>query len=265
MDITNILYAALCIGGLGLLFGLGLGFAAKKFAVEVDPLVPVVRDLLPGANCGGCGFAGCDAFAKAVVEGVAPPNGCPVNNKEKAKEIAKALGKETTELIKKTAFVKCNGTCENANEKYEYYGITDCVSASYLQGTGSKSCEYGCLGLGTCVKSCMFDAITVINGIAVVDEEKCTSCGMCVKSCPKTLIELVPAASPTRVICHSKDKGKSVKEKCKVGCIACSLCVKACQYDAIHVNDSLAKIDYEKCVNCGACVAKCPTKAIIKD
>lgn len=263
MELTNILNAALVIGGLGLLFGVGLGLAAKKFAVEVDPLFPVVRDLLPGANCGGCGFAGCDAFAKALVAGEGKPNGCPVNNNDNMLKIAAALGKEAKAGERLVSFVKCNGTCDKAKDKYEYYGITSCRSASYLQGTGAKSCEYGCLGLGECVDACMFDAIHIVDGIAVVDETKCTACGMCVKACPKAIIEIVPEKGHTRVRCNSLDKGKDVKAKCSVGCIGCGICVKTCESDAIHVTNQLAKIDYEKCINCGKCVAKCPTKAIV--
>lgn len=263
MEITNIIYAAVTLGGLGLIFGLGLGFAAIKFAVETDPLVPVVRELLPGANCGGCGFAGCDAFANAIVKGEAKPNGCPVNNADNIAQIAKEIGQEVIAGEKTAAFVKCNGTCELASEKYEYYGISDCVSASQLQGGGSKGCEFGCLGLGSCYKACMFDAIRIENGVAVIDEEKCVSCGLCVTACPKNLIEIIKESGHTRVRCSSTDKGKEVKAKCKVGCIGCGICVKQCQDDAIHVTDSLAKIDYDKCINCNKCVEKCPTNAII--
>ncbi len=262
MDINNIINAAIAIGGLGLLFGIGLGIAAIKFAVEVDPLVPVVRNLLPGANCGGCGFAGCDAFANAIVKGEARPNGCPVNNDDNAAEIAKVMGQEVVVGEKTSAFVKCNGTCENASEKYEYYGIKDCVAASYLQGSGAKGCTYGCLGLGSCFNVCMFDAITIEDGIAYINEEKCVSCGACVDACPKNLIEIIKVAAKVKVNCSSKDKGKEAKENCKVACIGCGICVKQCEFDAIKVTDNLAKIDYDKCTNCGKCAEKCPTKAI---
>lgn len=263
MDYMNILYAAAALGGLALIFGVGLGFAAIKFAVEVDPLIPVVRELLPGANCGGCGYAGCDGYAMALVDGKAVPSACPVNSSENAEKIAKALGMEVVIGEKTSAFVKCNGTCENAKDKYQYYGIKDCKSAHYLQGSGSKGCEYGCLGLGSCFNVCMFGAITIENGVAIIDEDKCTSCGLCVSSCPKALIEIIKTSAHTRVQCSSNDKGKDAKSKCTVSCIGCGICVKQCEDDAIHVTDSLAKIDYDKCINCGKCVAKCPTKCII--
>ncbi len=263
MEISSIVFSAASIGGLGLLFGLGLGVAAKKFAVKIDPLIPLVRDALPSANCGACGFAGCDAFAKAVVEGHAPTNGCPVGGKECAERVAAIMGVDAVTKERTTAFVKCNGSCDNAKQKYEYYGVVDCRDEAYLQGGGSKTCSYGCLGGGSCVKACMFDAINIVDGIAVIDEEKCTSCGMCVATCPKNLIEIIPAAKTTRVVCNSQDKGKDVKAACSVGCIGCRMCFKACEYDAIIIDGTLAKVDYEKCVLCNACRDKCPTKAIV--
>ncbi|WP_058485502.1 RnfABCDGE type electron transport complex subunit B [Defluviitalea phaphyphila] len=262
MDITSIIYPVISIGGLGLLFGTGLGYASKKFAVEVDERIPQVRDLLPGANCGGCGFAGCDAFAKAVVEGKVTPEGCPVNNSESIEKIASLMGLKVEQGEKKVAVVKCNGTCENSKNKYEYYGITDCRDAALIPGGGAKSCSYGCLGLGTCKKVCPFGAIEIENGIAVINEDKCTACGNCVDACPKAVIELVPIKNRVRVLCNSQDKGKDVKQSCSVGCIGCRMCVKACEYDAIDFNNNLAHIKYDKCTQCMACVKKCPTKAI---
>lgn len=262
MDIANILYPVISLGGLGVTFGVLLGYASKKFATEVDPMIPLVRDALPGANCGGCGYAGCDALAKAMVEGVATPNACPVGGAEAAKKIGEILGLAVEEGEKTVAFVKCNGTCDKATEKYNYYGVMDCQSAAIISGGGSKACSYGCLGLGSCVKVCEFGALSVHNGVAIVDEEKCTSCGMCVGACPKGLINIVPQEKKVRVMCNSKEKGKEVKDSCTVGCIGCTLCVKACEYDAMEFSNNLANVKYDKCTQCNACAEKCPTKAI---
>lgn len=263
MDFTSILFSTLSIGGLGLIFALGLGYASKKFAVEVDPLVPLVRDALPGANCGACGFAGCDAFAKAIVDGSAPINGCPVGGKECATALSSIMGVEVIESAKEVAFVKCQGDNTLAREKYIYNGVYDCKNAAFLQGKGSKACEYGCLGLGTCVKACEFGAIDIVNGIAVINSKKCVGCKQCVLACPKDLIVMVPDDSKIRVSCASLEKGKGVKDNCQVGCIACKMCVKACEFDAIKVENNIAVIDYEKCTQCGACFEKCPTNAIV--
>lgn len=262
MEITTILFSGLSIGGLGLLFGLGLGVAAKKFAVEVNPLIAAVREALPSANCGACGYAGCDAFAKAVVEGDAKTNGCPVGGASCAEAVAAIMGEEAGTMEATTAFVKCKGTCDVAKEKYHYYGLSDCTAANYLQGQGSKQCTYGCLGLGSCVKACMFGAIDIIDGVAVINEEKCTSCGMCVEACPKNIIEIIPADAHIRVDCNSQEKGKDTRAACSVGCIGCQKCSKVCEYDAIEFINGLAHIDYEKCTRCGACVEACPMKTI---
>jgi Na+-translocating ferredoxin:NAD+ oxidoreductase subunit B len=262
MDSMNIIYPVLSLGGIGITLGALLGYASQKFAVEVDERVPLVRDALPGANCGGCGFAGCDAFAKAVVEGDARPNGCPVGGAQSAEKIGEVLGLKVEMGEKTSAYVKCNGTCNNAKEKYKYYGITDCVGAANIPGGGSKSCGNGCLGLGSCVKVCDFGAIDIVDGIAFINEDKCTSCGKCVNICPKTVIEIVPVSKRVRVECNSVDKGKDTRDNCKVGCIACKMCERACQYEAIEISNNLARVKYENCTQCGACVLKCPTKSI---
>lgn len=263
MDIMNILYPMISIGGLGLVFGVGLGYASKKFAVDVDPRVPLLRDVLPAANCGGCGYAGCDAFAAALAAGDASPTACPVGGAKVAQQLAEILGMTVEPKQATTAFVQCNGTCEKSQNQYEYHGIIDCKEASFLPGAGPKSCSYGCMGLGTCVRACPFDAIEIKDGIAVIIEEKCTSCGNCVKACPKSLIEIIPVEKRVRVACNSKDKGKDVRGICTVGCIGCRMCVRACEYEAIDFDNQLAHINYEKCTQCMACVQKCPTKAII--
>lgn len=260
-----ILKSIISLGGMGLLFGLILAFASKKFEVETDPKSMSIRELLPGANCGACGYVGCDGYAEAAAQGQAPVDGCPVGGSSTAEKIAEIMGVEVSLGEKKSALVLCQGDCDKAFDKYDYQGIYDCTAASMLAG-GLKGCVYGCLGFGTCVKVCPFDAIHINDKkIAVVDEQKCKACGMCVTACPKNLIELVPQSSKVRVLCKSTDKGRNVKSNCKIGCIGCQICVKACKFDAIEFVDNLAKISYDKCVNCMVCAEKCPTGAIFAD
>jgi electron transport complex protein RnfB len=251
----------IALGGLAVFFGIVLAYASKKFAVEVNPKITEVREFLPGANCGGCGYAGCDALAEAVATGVAPISACPVGGADLAAKLAEVMGVEVGSLEPKVARVMCGGDKDNAKQKYEYQGIEDCKAAEMLAG-GSKSCRYGCTGLGTCERACPFDAIHVVNGVAVVDEEKCTACGKCIEVCPKGIIDIVPLSKQVRVLCKNLEKGKAVMEACKVGCIACQKCVKVCRFDAIKVENNVAKIDYDKCVNCMMCAEVCPTKAI---
>jgi len=262
MNINGLIYSTLSLGGMGLIFGAGLAYASQKFAVEIDPKAVAVREVLPGANCGGCGYPGCDGFANAVAKGEAKVNGCPVGGTETAEKIAEIMGLVVEDSTKMVAHVICNGTCDNAKEKYEYIGIQDCKAANIVNG-GSKSCSFGCLGLGTCVDVCPFDAIFINDkGIAEVIDDKCTACGNCIEACPKNVITLVPYGQEVIVDCNSKDKGKKVKVSCDVGCISCKICEKNCPFDAIHVVDNLAVIDYTKCKECMICVEKCPTGAI---
>ena len=262
MDIPSILYPVHSVGGLGLVFGAGLGFAGKVFAVEEDPRIGQVVECLPGANCGGCGFPGCNGLASAIVAGTAPVNGCPVGGAAAAAKIAEVMGVSAGETEKLVAHVNCKGTCTNAKSKYEYVGISDCTMASQLASGGAKGCSYGCLGLGSCVKACAFGALSIVDGIAVVDEEKCVACGKCVKACPKHLVVLKPASKKTVVNCSSKDMGKTVIANCSVGCIGCKICEKNCKFDAIHVENNIARIDYSKCKDCGLCAMKCPKNVI---
>lgn len=259
--INELLAPVLTLGGMGLVFGAGLAYASKKFAVEVDPRIARIREVVPGANCGACGYPGCDAFAAAVVEGRIQANGCPVGGAKCAGKIAEIMGSSAEDVESKVAKVICNGSKDKCSDKYVYHGIEDCKAATNIAG-GDKSCKYGCLGLGTCVRACAFDAITIENGIAVINPEKCTGCTMCVKECPKSVITMAPISKTVHIMCNSNDKGKEVKANCSVGCIGCQICVKACPFNAIDFENNLAKINYEKCTNCGVCVAKCPTKAI---
>lgn len=261
MEIMSILLPIIVLGIMAVVFGAVLGFAGIKFKVEQDERVPLVRECLPGANCGGCGFAGCDALAAAIVEGTAPVNGCPVGGAAVAEKVAGVMGVKAETAAKKTAFVKCNGNCEAAKDKYVYFGAPNCGLENALSG-GKKMCSYGCLGDGNCVKACAFDAIHVINGVAVVDKEKCVACGACIKACPKNLIELVPYDSKVRVACSSHDMPKAAKDNCVNACIGCKLCEKNCPSEAVKVDNFLAKVDYAKCTQCGVCTEKCPTKAI---
>lgn len=259
---TGILIAAATVGIIGLLIGLFLGIAGEKFKVEIDEREVRVREELPGNNCGGCGYAGCDALAKAIASGEASVDACPVGGAPVAEKIASIMGKEAGESVRTCAYVKCNGDCDKTRDSYEYSGVKDCSVMPHMQNGGPKTCTYGCLGYGSCKKACPFGAIEIVNGIAVVDKDKCKSCGKCVAACPRNLIEIVPYDSKYRVQCNSHDKGVTVKKGCDVGCIGCMLCTKQCEYGAITVENFLAHIDYDKCVGCGKCAEKCPQKCI---
>lgn len=261
MNILDVLNPVVAIGGLGLIFGIGLGLAAKKFAVPVDERVGAVRENLPGANCGGCGFAGCDAFAKAVVKGEIGVDGCPVCNQEQVRCIATVMGQEATTSVKRKAFLKCQGSAQHAPMKYHYSGAESCEEAQ-LVGGGPKKCVYGCLGFGSCKVKCHFDAITIQDGIAVIDRHKCTGCGSCVAACPRHIIEIKPEDTAYRVVCASQEKGKEVKGVCEVGCIGCGICVRQCESHAISLKNNCAMIEHQKCTQCGKCEEKCPTRAI---
>lgn len=259
ISIKEIGIAGAVVGGMGLIIGILLGIAAKKLAVEADERTEKVRACLAGSNCGGCGFAGCDACAEAIVKGEAPVNACPGSD---AAKIAEVMGVEAVETVKKVAFVKCVGTCDKTVVKYRYQGIPDCRKLALIPGHGEKECIYGCMGYGSCVNACKFDAISIESGVALVTPDRCTGCGMCTKVCPNGLIELIPYSAKCAVACFSKDKGKDTKAKCGAGCIGCGICAKQCENGAITVENNLAKIDFEKCTGCGKCAQKCPRKAI---
>lgn len=252
------------LGGLGIIFGAGLSVASKIFEVETDPKVEEVRQALPGANCGACGFPGCDGLANAIAQGKAAVNACSVGGQLVADKVAAIMGVDSLETEKNVAVVLCQGDCEKAKDKYIYDGIADCRAQNILAG-GGKSCSYGCLGCGTCKDVCEFDAIEIINGIAVIDKEKCTACEMCIGVCPKHIIELVPYKQKVIVKCKSQDSGRDVRGNCSVGCIGCRICVRNCPEEAFNFENFLAEINYDKCTNCGICVEKCPTKAIWSD
>lgn len=261
MDMISILIAAAVVGVVGILAGVLLGVASEKFKVEVNETEIKVRELLPGNNCGGCGYPGCDGLAAAIANGEAKSNGCPVGGEEVAKKIAEIVGGDT-DSVKLIAHVKCAGDCNKAQDVYEYIGPKDCKLASNAPGGGPKGCSFGCLGYGSCKKVCQFDAISIVDGIAVIDADKCKSCGMCVLECPRNIIEMVPYDDKAIVNCNSRDFGKDVKAVCSTGCIGCGICQKNCPEGAITVENHLASVDYSKCTGCGACKEKCPVKII---
>ena len=257
----KILLPVLIFIGLGLLMGALLALASKLFAVKKDEKAEAIKECLPGANCGGCGYSGCDAYAAAVSAGDAPVNKCSVGGAEAASKIAQIMGVDAGAQVRMRAQVMCSGTGEYAKKKYIYEGIDDCVAASKIGG-GDKMCKNGCIGLGTCVRACPFDAIVVENGVAAVDYSKCKGCGICVSACPKRIIKLIPFDAKHWVGCMSVDDGKNTRKVCDVGCISCKICQKNCPAGAINVDNFVASIDYDKCTGCDICTDKCPRHII---
>ncbi len=259
----EILYAVATLGGVGALLGILLGAAAHFFAVAVDPRVEAVRDALPGANCGACAYAGCNKYAEAVVEGAAPANACIPGGSASAEAIAAIMGLEAAAVKPLVAAVFCRGDRSRAGELFLYNGISDCVQAQQYHG-GFKTCPYGCLGLGNCVRACPFEAITMgPNGLPRVDEAKCTGCGLCRDACPRGIIRLIPKGDAGHLVwCSSQDRGKKVSGACEVGCTGCKACVRVCPREAISMEGNLAMIDLDKCDDCGLCVEKCRFNAI---
>lgn len=264
MSVMGIIAAAAVVGLVGIFVGLFLGVAGLKFKVEVDEREEAVLAALPGNNCGGCGFAGCSGLAAAIAKGEAAVNACPVGGEPVGNRIASIMGVESASGKRQVAFVHCQGDCEKAGTDYEYTGVEDCRMMAFVPAGGPKSCNSGCMGYGSCVKACPFDAIHIVNGVAVVDKEKCKACGKCVEVCPKHLITLIPYDAKTEVSCRSTDKGPVTMKACQVGCVGCGICVKNCPAQAVTVTEFHAEIDQEKCTGCGTCVEKCPKKAIVQ-
>lgn len=261
---SPILAAAVILGGLGLLFGIVLTVTSKVFAVPSNPKRDAVRDALPGANCGACGYPGCDGLADAIVEGKAAINMCPVGGASVTDNIAQIMGVESVDVGSKVvAQVICQGGLDHCKTKFKYEGIQDCVAAT-LVSDGDKSCKYACLGLGTCVRACPFDAIHIDERlmIAVVDPDKCQSCGKCVAACPKQVLDLQSVDVPVRLLCRAAEEGIVVSDNCRAGCVGCELCANECKFGAITMVDHLPVFDREKCVACMVCADVCPTSAI---
>ena len=233
------------------------------FGIKEDERVAAVRDGLPGANCGSCGFSGCDGYAKALCQGVTDkPNLCTPGGDGVAKQVAEIMGLEATDVVELVAYVACNGACSPEERKYEYVGPKTCKAAN-MSYSGDRTCTFSCLGYGDCVKVCPRDAICITDrGVAEIDPRKCIGCGLCTKTCPNEIIHLVEDTSRVVVKCNNKQKGIEVRQFCKNGCIGCGKCERVCPSDAIKVVDNLAVIDYEKCVKCGKCREACPIKCI---
>lgn len=258
--LPEILIAVGVVSAVGLVCGIVIAVASKVMEVKEDERVNAIRDCLPGANCGACGYTGCDSYAKALVNGE-KTNLCIPGADAVAKKIADVLGVEAENVVEMVAVVSCNGDCRATGIKQNYEGSPSCAAASLIYG-GTGKCVFGCLGYGDCMNACPNDAICVSDGVARIDTSRCTGCGQCAKACPKHLIILVPDVRQTIVRCSNKEKGALARKKCANACIACKKCENTCKHDAIHVINNVAVIDFEKCVDCGECSKVCPTGVI---
>ena len=255
------LEAILILLGVGIVAAIVLSIASHFFAVPDDAVKVAIRECLPGANCGACGFKGCDDYAKAVAEGRAAPNLCIPGGADTVSALSEILGVEAEAAAPKVAFVHCNGVCGATSPKAVYDGIQDCVAQNMIYG-GSGSCIYGCIGCGDCVGVCPADAICLKDGIAHIDPRACIGCGACVKTCPKHIISMLPKDAVVANFCSNKEKGADARKHCINACIGCKKCEKTCPNGAITVIDNNAIVDYEKCTHCGACADACPTKCL---
>ncbi len=251
---TEILIAVAAVGAIGLIAGVILSAAGKFFAVPTDETVEKLREALPGANCGGCGYSGCDGYAAAIKEGV-PCNLCGPGGNETAAALSAIMGVEATAVEKKAAVVRCRGTASVTAKKYEYDGLPTCGAVALVSG-GDSSCRFGCLGYGDCVSVCDSGAIRVVDGVARVDSRLCTACGKCVNVCPRHIVELLPV-NVTVPMCINTDKGADTRKACKSGCIGCTRCEKICPSGAIKVENGHAVVDQSKCNGCGLCAETC--------
>ena len=259
-DIKTVLTVVIICAVLSTVFALLIVLVSRLTAIKEDERAEKIRDLLANANCGGCGFAGCSEFAKALCEGKADVTACGPTGNDAKREILALLGKTADISVKKTAVVHCAGG-DNCLTAFGYVGNGGCEQTALFAG-GNKACAFGCLGEGTCVKGCDYNALTVKGGVAVCDKDLCASCGKCVSACPKNIIELIPHNAAVYIACSSLCKGKDVMGACKNGCIGCGICAKFCPENAITVINNLPVIDYGKCSGCKTCVAKCPRKCI---
>ncbi len=265
--ISTVVYAIAALAIIGAIAAVILYFVAQKFKVYEDPRIDDVVDKLPGANCGGCGFAGCRALAEAIVNSESMDGKfCPVGGSDAMQQVASVMGLTVEETDPMVAVVRCNGGKCNSPSKVEYEGLQDCLYA-HMNFSGEGGCSFGCLGLGSCAAACQFDALRVNpeTGLPEVNQDKCVACGACVKACPRGVIELRKKGKNDRrvfVSCINKEKGAEAKKNCGAACIGCGKCAKACPFEAITVENNIAYIDFNKCKSCRKCVAECPTGAI---
>ena len=256
-----LLIAVAVVAGIGLLIGLILSIASIVMAVPKDKKAEALLEVLPGANCGACGFSGCAGYADALAKGEAEVGMCPVGGEQVASMTAVILGVDPGKTEKKCAVVRCMGSLDNTEYKANYQGIQSCAAAAKIGG-GLTACAFGCIGLGDCEKACPYDAVRVCNGVAVVDSDKCKACSLCVKACPRGIIALAPVKDMAIVRCSNHDKGALTRKLCKTGCIGCKKCEKSCEQGAVTVKDFCAYVDPAKCTGCKACVDACPQGCI---
>lgn len=258
----KILIPVAVVSGIACLLAVVLTIAHRFMSKSGEEKEDELLKILPGANCGGCGFPGCEAYAKALAEGKTKSTDlCSPGKKEVAERLAEVLGTSAGNMKEQKAFVRCGGDCNHNKNRGEYEGISSCAARNIAFG-GERACTQGCLGGGDCGAVCPSDAIYIENGIAVVNTEKCIGCGACVTVCPNRIITLVDTESKVAVACSNEEKGAVTRKKCDVGCIACLKCQKVCPTEAITIKDNLSRIDYKKCIRCGKCVSVCPVKCI---
>lgn len=258
----EILIPVLVLSVIAIVCAVILTLSAIFFSVPTDETTEKIRECLPGANCGACGYSGCDGYAAALgSKKETRTNLCTPGADKTAAEIAAVLGVQAEDVVEKIAYVACSGTCDIVQKRFDYQGHKSCLTAN-LNYSGDRLCTYACLGYGDCAKVCPQDAIDIVDGIAKVNTAKCIGCGICAKACPNHIIHIINQTSKVTVSCSNHDKGAVTRKACTVGCIACGKCVKTCPKGAISLVDNLATIDYEKCTGCGACVEACPVKCI---
>ena len=261
----GIIFAVISVTVIGIICAVMLVIASKVMAVKEDERFPALRECLPGANCGACGYAGCDGYAQALADGTEThTNLCVPGADDVSHKLSDLLGVSFQDVVEMVAVISCSGDCEATGKKLDYYGLESCAAAKLLFG-GSGKCSFGCLGLGDCAKACPSEAIYLSNGIAHIGERICTGCGICTRVCPNHIISLLPDVDKVIVACSNTEKGAVTRKECTNGCIACRKCEKECPEGAITVEGDLARIDYAKCTNCGHCAEVCVTGCIEKD